>query len=58
MFLETQFEEMRLKTPREKLLEIVRKTWVKMSPAGHAAALALPLPQEHRALIEEALRRP
>jgi hypothetical protein len=58
VFLETQFEDMRRKTPPEKLIEILRKTWVKMSPAGQAAALALPLPAEHRALIDAALRTP
>lgn len=41
--------------PREKWLDILRKTWRKMSPRGHALALALPLDPALRALVEEAL---
>lgn len=55
VFLETQFEELKSKTPEEKMKEIVRKTWAKMSPAGHAAALALPLSETDRALIASAI---
>jgi hypothetical protein len=40
-----------------KLIDILGKTLCKMSPKGHAAALALPLPTRARALIGEALRR-
>jgi hypothetical protein len=40
-----------------KLVDILAKTLCKMSPKGHAAALALPLPARARALIGEALRR-
>eukprot|EP00435_Cladocopium_sp_Y103_P054633 s1164_g17.t2 len=39
----------------EKLLDIVKKTWVKMSDKGHAAALELPLPEKPKALILKAL---
>ena len=40
-----------------KLVDILGKTLCKMSPRGHAAALALPLPARARALIEAALTR-
>jgi hypothetical protein len=40
-----------------KLVDILGKTLCKMSPRGHAAALALPLPERAQALVEEALRR-
>lgn len=41
--------------PREKLVEILRKTSRKMSPAATAAALALPLPAAVAALLREAI---
>ncbi len=41
----------------DKLIDIVAKTLLKMSPKGHAAALALNLPKAHRRLIEQAIER-
>ena len=41
----------------DKLIDIVAKTLLKMSPKGHAAALSLDLPAAHRALIEKAMER-
>ncbi len=41
----------------DKLVDIVAKTLLKMSPKGHEAALALDLPAEHRALIEKAIAK-
>ena len=43
------------KHPEEKVIDIVRKTWPKMSEAGHAAALGLPLAPALRGLVERAL---
>ena len=40
--------------PREKFVDILRKTWRKMSPAAQAAAAALPLPDGIAALVREA----
>lgn len=40
--------------PREKFIEILRKTWRKMSPAAHAAALALSLPPAIAELVRAA----
>ncbi len=41
--------------PREKFIDILRKTWRKMSPAAQAAALALELPPAIAALVREAV---
>src|ERR1051326_1363617 len=41
--------------PREKFVDILRKTWRKMSPAAQAAALALELPPGIAALVHEAV---
>ncbi|HMU67703.1 MAG TPA: DUF4202 domain-containing protein, partial [Cellvibrionaceae bacterium] len=38
-----------------KLIDIIQKTWVKMSPRGQAAALQLPLAAEVAAVIGKAL---
>ncbi len=40
--------------PREKFVDILRKTWRKMSPGAQAAAAALPLPDGIAALVREA----
>lgn len=56
-FLETQFAAFAAKHDDAKLVDIVQKTWTKMSPAGHAAALELAgtLPDRARAILERAL---
>jgi hypothetical protein len=41
VFLETQFEALKEKTPDAKMSDILKKTWNKMSEAGKKAALAL-----------------
>lgn len=41
--------------PREKFVDILRKTWRKMSPRAHALALALDLPPAIAALVREAV---
>ena len=41
----------------DKLVDIIAKTLRKMSPKGHAAALALDLPAAHRQLIDKAIAR-
>lgn len=40
--------------PRAKWVDILRKTWRKMSPAAQAAALTLPCPSELAGLLAEA----
>ncbi len=41
--------------PREKFIDILRKTWRKMSPGAQAAALGLALPAAIAALVQEAV---
>ena len=41
--------------PREKFVEILRKTWKKMSPAAKGFALALEFPSAIGALVQEAV---
>lgn len=43
--------------PREKFIDILRKTWRKMSPAAQQAALALDLPPAIADLVREAVSR-
>ena len=54
VFLEEQFSEFAQKEA-DKIVDIVRKTWRKMSPQGQQFALSLPLAVEDRAIIERAL---
>ena len=55
VFLESQFEELRQKTLDPKMMDIIKKTWKKMSAKGQEAALVMDLPAEHLALIKKAL---
>ncbi|MEO6002871.1 MAG: DUF4202 domain-containing protein [Opitutus sp.] len=41
--------------PREKFVDIIRKTWRKMSPRAHELALGLDLPPATSALVREAV---
>jgi hypothetical protein len=54
-FLETQLAGVGEQLGDDKTIEVVRKTWAKMSPRGQAAALALELPATQRDLLERAL---
>lgn len=58
VFLETQFLELKSKTPDDKMRDIVLKTWRKMSPAGHTAALTLPLDPQAKTFLEKTLATP
>ena len=42
-------------TPKEKLIDILRKTWKKMSPAAREHAQALALPEAIAAWVQEAV---
>ena len=55
VFLETQFVQLRGKTPDDTMREILRKTWRKMSARGRQAALQLPLDEEGKRLLSQAL---
>jgi len=54
-FLENKFEGLHSKTSDDKMVDIIQKTWRKMSAKARAAALTLSYPAEHKALIERAL---
>lgn len=56
VFLEFYFESFSHKYPEEKLLDILQKTWRKMSDKGHEAALKLPLSQDSLKLIGKAIK--
>jgi len=56
VFLEFYFEPFSHKYPEEKLMDILQKTWRKMSKKGQQAALKLPLSKESLELIEKALK--
>jgi hypothetical protein len=55
VFIEFYLEDFAAKHDEVKLIDIIRKTWNKMSPNGHAAALQLPLSEEMLALVTKAL---
>lgn len=55
VFLENYFADFAKQHDAEKVVDIVRKTWKKMSPNGHAMALRLDMPKDARALVEKAL---
>jgi hypothetical protein len=56
VFFENELVDLASKHVDEKVIDILRKTWRKMSTAGHEAALALvaELPERERGLVEEA----
>jgi Domain of unknown function (DUF4202) len=57
VFIEYEFAEFAGKHDEPKLVDIVRKSWNKMSPRGHDAALGLKLPAPLRAIVEKALAK-
>ncbi len=54
-FLEFEFEEFCAKYPLEKVIEVVQKTWKKLSPRGREAALKLPLGPASLEIVTRAL---
>ena len=54
-FLETQLAGVEEQLGDDRTVEVVRKTWAKMSPRGQAAALELDLPATQRDLLARAL---
>ncbi|MDF3058817.1 MAG: hypothetical protein K0R17_3032 [Rariglobus sp.] len=58
VFLENEigaFAAQHAEYPREKFVDILKKTWRKLSPAGQQAALGLDLPPAIAALVRDAL---
>jgi len=54
VFLETQFADLARRLDREKMVDVLRKTLVKMSDAGKAAAASVPLNDDEAALLQHA----
>jgi hypothetical protein len=55
VFLETELGDFIHVHPRDKTVEVLRKTWRKMSEGGRRAALALALPDDATEIVREAL---
>lgn len=55
VFLESYFADFAKQHDEAKLVDILRKTWKKMSPRGHAAALEIPMNAGLRRIVEKAL---
>lgn len=55
VFLEYYFESFALKHPEEKTIDILQKTWQKMSVKGQESALKLPLSKNTLDLVTKAL---
>lgn len=55
VFIQYYFEDFADKHSDEKIIDILQKTWEKMSDKGHQAALKLPLNDKSLSLIKQAL---
>ncbi len=55
VFLAFYLDDFASKHSEEKLIDIIQKTWRKMSESGHSAALKLPLAEHLLALVTKAL---
>jgi hypothetical protein len=55
VFLEHQLADFSKKTPEDKMIDILRKSWKKMSEKGRAAALTIPFGPQEKILITKAL---
>ncbi len=55
VFLDYYFEEFAAKHSEEKIIDILKKTWVKMSNKGHEAVLKLPFSDKSLALVKQAI---
>lgn len=55
VFIEYYLADFAEKHPQDKLIDIIQKTWKKMSAKGHEAALQLPLRKDLQTLLLETL---
>ncbi|KAI9886526.1 MAG: hypothetical protein M1823_001637 [Watsoniomyces obsoletus] len=55
VFLDDQFEDFEKTLNEEKMVGILRKTWAKMSDAGHALALQLSMSDRASSLVSKAI---
>lgn len=58
VFLERQLGDLASKTSDDKVINALQKSWKKMTPAAHAAALKLPFGPREKALVDRALQSP
>jgi uncharacterized protein DUF4202 len=58
VFLENYFAAFATQHNEAKIVDILQKTWKKMSSRGHEVALTLPMSPEARRLVEQALAAP
>jgi len=56
VFLEFQFDDLIQKLSEDKMIDILRKTWGKMSEPGREAALAMKYNEVGTSLLQKALR--
>lgn len=55
VFLDYYFEEFAAKHEDEKVIDILQKTWVKMSEEGHEEALKIKFSEKSLALVKQAI---
>ena len=55
VFLDYYFDEFAAKHSDEKVIDILQKTWVKMSAKGHKAALKITFSEKGLALVKQAI---
>lgn len=55
VFLDYYFDEFAAKHTGEKIIDILKKTWVKMSDKGHEAALKIPFSAKSLVLVKQAI---
>lgn len=55
VFLDYYYEEFAEKHDDNKVIDILKKTWVKMSDKGHKAALKLPFSEKGLSLVQKAI---
>ncbi|GGZ92559.1 DUF4202 domain-containing protein [Algibacter mikhailovii] len=55
VFLDYYFDEFAEKHSDEKIIDILKKTWVKMSEKGHEAALQIAFSEKSLALVKQAI---
>ena len=55
VFLDYYFDEFAAKHTDEKVIDILQKTWVKMSEQGHEAAMQIPYSEKGLELVKQAI---
>lgn len=55
VFLDDQFEQFEKSHDEEKVVNILKKTWVKMSGRGHELALGIDMSDRARELVTRAV---